>query len=263
MPARINARDLVPTIAVALLLMTTPGDENETRAQDVDLPDSDLNGVWTRQGCMANGITCPWNVDELPLRARLLGFREAFDEVLAPKYDCVPATVPSLIVDPFSVRFEQFDDRVVLTYEKDDVVRTIWLDGHNHKQPSVIEFFQQGHSTGHYENDQLIIETIKFTFDPVGLDDMSNLPSSTSKKVIERYWRDGEHLIAHVTTEDPLFLSAPVEFSAEFALAEQQVILPWGCDPELARQPLEFLPPMYIEPDFVRIRKSPQGEQPR
>lgn len=222
-----------------------------------------LQGIWLRQGCMADGISCPWVVEELPLKARLLGFREAFDEVLAPKYDCVPATVPSLIVDPFAVRFEQLEDRVVLSYEKDDVVRTIWLEGHGHETPGVNEFFQQGYSSGRYEDGQLIVETTKFTFDPVGLDDMSNLPSSTSKRVVERYWRDGGRMMTRVTTEDPLFLGGPIEFEAEFAPADQEALLPWGCDPELARQPLQFLPPMYIDPGFVRIKVTPYGEEPR
>ena len=230
-------------------------------AQSADSPD--LEGVWFRQGCMPNGVTSPLVVEELPLRARTLGFREAFDEPLAPKYDCVPATIPSIVADPFAFQIEQLADRVIISYEKDDVVRTIWLRGHGHPEPAVGDFFQQGHSVGWYQDGQLVVETTKFTFDPVGLDDMSNLPSSSSKKVTERYWRDGELMLAEVTTEDPLFLMEAVTFTSEFGRSDQPLVLPWGCDPELSRQPLRFLPPKYMDPGFRRITVTPYGEQER
>ena len=69
---------------------------------------------------------------------------------------------------------------------------------------------------GRYENGVLIVETTKFPFDPTGLDDMYNIPSSTQKRVVERYWRDGDTLKADIVTEDPLFLTRPVQFQFEW-----------------------------------------------
>ena len=226
-----------------------------------DVPD--LNGVWNRQGCMSNGVTCPWVVAELPLRARAIGFREAFDEHALPKYDCVPPTVPAIIVDPLLWQIEQLEDRVLISYEHNDVVRTIWLRGHGHPGLSVTDYFQQGYAVGWYENGQLVIETTRFTFDPHGLDDMADLPSSTQKKVTERYWLEGEDLRADVLTEDPLFLTEPVLLEERFRSTDQPMTLPYGCDPELARQPLQFVPSIYIEPGFIRIPVTPHGEAPR
>ena len=223
----------------------------------------DLSGVWNRDGCMSNGVTCPWDVATLPLRARALGFREAFDEVLSPKYDCVPATVPSIIVDPFLFEIRQMEERVLIFYEHGDVVRTVWLRGHGHSELAIGDFFQQGHSVGWYENGQLVIETTRFTFDPHGLDDMADLPSSTQKKVIERYWRDQDMMRGDVVTEDPLFLTEPVLLSNVFRPSNESLTLPYDCDPELARQPLQFIPPKYIEPGFVRIPMTPHGQAPR
>ncbi len=222
-----------------------------------------LNGIWDRRGCVPNGVTCPFDVAMLPLRARAIGFREAFDEVLSPKYDCVPSTVPSLVADPYRFQIAQMDDRIVITYEKDDIIRTVWLKGHGHPAPRVGDFYQQGYSEGWYENGHLVIETTRFTFDPHGLDDMSNLPSSTSKKVVERYWRDGGMMRADIVMEDPLFLTAPIRFTDTFAPSDRPLVLPYGCDTELARQPLQFLPPKYMEPAFVRIPVTPHGEAPR
>jgi hypothetical protein len=204
-----------------------------------------LDGIWSRSGCVPDPVTCPMNIAALPLRARAVGFRDAFDEVLAPKYDCVQATIPSLINDPYNFAIEQLDDRLIFRYEKDDVVRTIWLDGHPHPSPGVYDFYHQGHSVGHYEGDNLVIETTRFAFDPIGLDDMLNVPSSTQKRVVERYWRDGETLYTHVVTEDRLFLLEPIEMSFEWQRTDTPLILPYGCDPEISKLQLDLLPPKY------------------
>ena len=37
--------------------------------------------------------------------------------------------MPSLVIDPYNFSIEQQRDRLVFTYEKDDIVRTIWLNG--------------------------------------------------------------------------------------------------------------------------------------
>ncbi len=253
--------------AVLLLFLAAPYSDGALHAQSrgsaSEIPD--LDGIWFRSntGCTPNGVTCPFIVADLPLKARAIGFREAFDEPLAPKYDCVPSVVPSLVADPYKFQMEQSEDRVVMTYEKDDIIRTVWLEGHGHARPNVGHFYQQGYSRGWYEDNRLVVETTKFTFDPIGLDDMANLPSSTSKKVTERYRREDDLMTVEVTTEDPLILNAPVQFTWSFELSAEPLILPYGCDPDLSKEALEFLPPKYIDPNFVRITVAPYGEQSR
>jgi hypothetical protein len=213
-------------------------------------PVPDLTEIWSRRGCgerRPGDVKCPFEVADLPLTGRAIGLRDAFDEILAPKYDCVQATVPSLIIDPYNFKIEQMSDRLIFTYEKDDIVRTIWLNGAGPK-PGVYDFFLHGHSVGRYEGSQLIVETGKFTFDPTGLDDMLNLPSSTQKRVTERYWREGNRLKVDVLTEDPLILREPIKFTFEWERTDSPLILPYDCDPELAKQPIQFLPSKYNDP---------------
>jgi hypothetical protein len=136
----------------------------------------DLAEIWARGGC-TGGQPCPFIPTQLPLKARAIGFIQAFDEALGPKYECAPATMPSLVIDPYNFSIEQQRDRLLFTYEKDDIVRTIWLNGAGPK-PTVYDQYWQGHSVGRYENGVLIVETTKFPFDPTGLDDMYNIPSS-------------------------------------------------------------------------------------
>jgi hypothetical protein len=208
-----------------------------------------LSEIWARRGCMPESDVCPYVETDRPLTARARAFRDAFDELAAPKYDCVQATSPSLLIDPYNFKIDQRADRVIFTYEKDDVVRTIWLEGRGHKKPGVYDVFVQGYSTGRYEGNQLVVETTKFAFDPTGLDDMRNLPSSTQKRVVERYWREGDRLKVDVVTEDPIFLLEPIKFGFEWLRTTQPLVLPYECDPELAKQPLQFTPTKFPDPE--------------
>ena len=229
--------------AIQLLPRTLYG---QSGAASNDIPD--LAGIWHRRG-----LTEP--PDPMQLTARAMGLSEAFDEPLSPRYDCSPATSPFLLQDPYNFALEQQTDRVVLRYEKDDIVRTVWLDGHGHPEPGAYDFTVQGHSRGRYEGNQLIVETSKFVFDPIGLGNTGNIPSSTLKSVTERYWREGDALKVNVITEDPLILREPYEFTFEWDLTQAGLVA-YGCDPESARFSVQFQPSKYRDPGWVRIGSS-------
>jgi hypothetical protein len=179
------------------------------------------------------------------LNTRAKAVIAAFDEFAAPKYDCVGATLPRIITDMYKLHIEQRPDRVLFSYEKDDVVRTVWLEGHGHPMPKSNEYFLQGYSTGKYEGNQLVVETTRFTYDPMGLTDASPfVPSSTRKKVTERYWRDGKLLKATVVTEDPVFLVKPWQFSHEWELSDNE-FFEYECSVETSHELLQFIPKRY------------------
>ena len=250
----------VSTVAMALaaVLVLCPAPANPAGGQDGGASVQGLSGVWDFSGgCTSEGVRCPFMPSDVPLKARALGFMAAWDEAAGPKYDCVPATVPSLVADPYSFEIRQLEDRVVLIYEKDDIVRTVWLEGHGHQEPGVYDFTVQGHSIGRYEGEQLVVETNQFTFDPHGLDDRSNMPSSTRKSVTERYWLEDGRLKAEVTTEDPIFLTGPVRFYIAWERGEGPLVLPYACLPELARQPTQFLPSKYRDPGWIELPVPP------
>src|SRR5690606_12273686 len=184
---------------------------------------------------------------------------DAFEEPLGPKFDCVQATVPSLLADPYRFAVHQLADRVIFEYEKDVVVRTIWLDGWGHPEPGPYDASWQGHSRSRYEGDTLVVVTDRFLYDPTGLEDLGGIPSSTLKRVTERYSRDGDRLRAAVLTEDPLILEEPIEFTFEWVRGEDPLFLPYGCELDQARQPVQFADPENV-PNF---RSSGQSEPSR
>jgi hypothetical protein len=222
----------------------------ESQADAVQGPN--LSGTWARKGCVQPDGTvggCPLgpgfvDPETLPFTPRALAFIEAFDEALNPKYECSPASVPSLFADPYDFRIEKpMADRLNFTYEKDDIVRTIWMDGHPHTEPSVYDLTIQGHSHGRYEGNELVIETKKFAFNPMGLEDNSNFPTSSLKRVIERYRREDRNLKLDVTIEDPLIIYEPIKFSVVWETTEQPLVLPYDCDVEQSQEPRKFMPP--------------------
>jgi hypothetical protein len=222
--------------AAATVLLALTGLSAALQAQTRSGGIPTLSGVWTRGG----RSTTP---DELPLNARGIALREAIDESLAPMYDCVPATVPHILGDPYNFSVEQQRDRVILRYEKDGVVRTVWLDGHGHRKATAADYAVHGYSTGRYENGQLVIETTKFTFDPGGLEDKPPMvPSSTQKKVTERYTRKGDRLMVEAIMEDPLIMKEPVRFAFEFQPTKDALVEWPECDPAQSRAPLNYLP---------------------
>jgi hypothetical protein len=207
----------------------------------------DLAGTWDGGGRArpVNSENVPWvkgkNFPDVNDRA--LAYMNVFDEAVSPKYDCQPSSSPAIQYDPYMMEVVQWPDRVLLRYEKDDQLRTVWLDG---RKPTARDFSLQGFSVGRYEGDALLVDTTHFLFDITGFDDYNGIPSSSQKRLRERYWRDGADLRVTVNVEDPMFLRKPAEYTTRWIPAPRGYrIAAFECDPESARAAVKFLPPKY------------------
>ena len=123
----------------------------QLNAQGVDSHIPDLAGIWdgTPRVRPVNGETVPWGENNFPdLNARARAYQEVWEEIMAPKYDCQPASSPAIQYDPYHMQLTQWPDRVLFRYEKDDQLRTVWLDG---REPTATDFSLQGFSRGYYE----------------------------------------------------------------------------------------------------------------
>ena len=230
----------------ALLALAIGGASVGVAAQTAATEVPDLVGVWNGGFAVrpVNGPNMPWTPDNFPvLNERAVAFQGVFDEAIAPKYDCVPSSPPALPYDPFFMEVVQWPNRVMFRYEKDDVLRSVWLDG---REPPLNEYTVQGFSVGRYEGDALIVETTQFVFDITGFDDYNGIPSSQLKKVTERYWREGEELRMTLTVEDPLFLREPASYTTRWLPAREGYKLnPYECDAEDARRAVKYMIPKY------------------
>ena len=155
----------------------------------------------------------------------------------------VPAASPALQYDPYFMEVVQWPDRVMFRYEKDDQLRTVWLDD---RTPTPQDHSVQGFSVGRYEGGALLVETTHFLFDVTGFDDYNGIPSSQLKKVTERYWREGEELRMTLTLEDPMFLREPASYTTRWLPGPEGYRLQgYSCDPVQARRAVKFMIPKY------------------
>jgi hypothetical protein len=114
-----------------------------------------------------------------------------------------------------------------------------------------------GYSTGRYEGNQLIVETTRFTFDPEGFaGDVINAPSSTQKRLVERYSRNGNSLRLELVAEDPIFLLGPITYTIDYPATNEPLALPWNCDPESAQRNLHVVKSKYPQDPPINRRNS-------
>lgn len=248
--SNIKLKKLLALACAALTLVAT----GSAQAAEAAIPD--LGGVWQWGQCIGgDGFRCMLlEADDARLTGRARAYRDAIEEAAQPKYDCAPISIPHLWTDPYSHQIEQREDRVIFTYGKDDVVRTVWLEGHGHPGPAINEFTYFGHSTGRYEDGALIVETTKFSFDPQGLNADFKLASSTQKKVTEHYTLVEGDLVLEVTTIDTFFLKEPWVYKVRSERDPNPLSLPWACDLDGSREILKLMPSDYPnDPPIQRI----------
>jgi len=228
-PGGTSSRSAIVTgaVAVALLACVAPFLSAQSGAGSPGTPN--LTGIWHRKGPL-NGKP---NQPPVPTN-RGAGFNQAFDDGFNPTYDCSPTPIPGLINDDYDFQITQQADRVIIRYEKMDVVRTIWLEGHGHPKPASNDYTNQGHSFGRYEGGRLVIETTHFSFDPRGFSANRWIPGSTLKKMTERYWREGDTLKLESVSEDPLSLRQPYNYGWEWTV-RTEALTPYDCDPQDSR----------------------------
>ena len=199
----------------------------ETPPGSSDIPN--LTGIWHRKGPL-NGKQFPGAVPT----NRAAGFEKAFDDAYNPTYDCSATPIPGLIADNYDFQIVQLPDRVIVYYEKMDIIRTIWLEDNGHATPAKTDYTNQGYSVGRYEGDRLVIETTMFGFDPRGFNPNRFIPNSTVKKMTERYWREGDVLKLDSVTEDRISLKQPYRYGFEWSVRTEP-LTKYDCDPEDSR----------------------------
>ena len=184
---------------------------------------------------------CGMPVDQLPLNKRGEAWLVFADHQASPALaECANLSIPS--VSGAGVTMSGHVDKLVLKHPDpmDQIPRDVWMDGRPH--PPAKFLWQQGHSIGRWDGDDLVVETTNFTFDPDGTDDHLHMASSVRKKVTERYQViDRDHLRLIITLEDPVFLTRPFKFSFHLTRDTEGVRPSWNyCDPDVARREVEY-----------------------
>ncbi len=143
--------------------------------------------------------------------------------------DCEPEVIPALLLTPgvATVDFVRVGDNLEMRFERDDAVRTIYLDGSEPRadEPST----GLGYSRGSWEGDVFVIDTTHLAGGVVIA--QTSLPLSSGARVVERYTRleDSMNLRLDLTVLDPENYHEPVEISRVFVWSPDAPLLPWDC----------------------------------
>ena len=196
-------------------------------------------------------LNCSLPVDQLPLNARAEAWLTFADHRMSPTLaECAIPTVPNIFGGPFYIW--AFPDHLTFQYNEGAVgliTRQIWMDGRAH--PEARSLFQNGHSIGWWDGNDLMVETTNFTFDPDGIDDHLHMASSVRKKVTERYQIVEEDVLRLIITlEDPTFLTRPFKYAFSLYRSPGGIEPDWtNCDPEAARNEVYYAYPGVKYPD--------------
>jgi hypothetical protein len=210
--------------------------------RDTSVPRGNCGGFKDERGNLLSDCSTP--IDKLPMNDRARAYLKYFDELQSPHLnECAAITVPNLLGDvrPFGISFKA--DSVIINYEQMNIIRSVWMDGRRHPPPT--DLFQQGHAIGRWEGNELVIETTNFTWDPEGIDDHLHFPSSTRKKVTERYKLVKDDLMTiTITIEDPVFITKPYTYVHQWKRSNKPLVGWWECDPEITRTEMQLTAPV-------------------
>jgi hypothetical protein len=195
---------------------------------------SDFTGAWVPD--LATLPNPPMAV-YTPLTELGESARQGADVNDDPTAHCLGPTFPMISSIQYGLTIRRDGDRLLMTYQFMDAERVVYLDGRGH--PPAGETSRFGHSTGRFENGDLIIDTRNFALERWGY--ARGVPSSEQKHVVERYslLDDGRRLRMEYVLEDPVYLTAAERGAREYTYPARQVLDPWNCDPEAAIRHLE------------------------
>jgi len=165
----------------------------------------DLSGVWNPWGVGGSSALTRGAVFQ-PWAEELSRERIANNLKDSPDARCLPQGMPKMIAGPLPLKVVQTRGLIVILYEEQDSFRQIFLDGRplpHDPQPT-----WRGYSTAHWEDDDLVVETIGLN-GKAWLDSRGH-PLTEALRVTERYARrDFGHLTVQVTFEDRNALERP------------------------------------------------------
>lgn len=151
-----------------------------------------------------------------------------------PEATCVGRPTPAALVSTslylMEIDIRDQEQTVILRSEYYDEVRTVYMDGREHPDPS--QRFATGHSIGWWEGDTLVVDTRNFEDhrSPYQI----GVPSGGQKHVVERYRlnEDGAHIDLQFTLEDPEYLAEPMVHGRQLNYSPHMQMYPGACDPE-------------------------------
>ena len=122
--------------------------------------------------------------------------------------ECTPVSPWLGAAAPYLIEFEEErSGRIHIRYEYMDQERTIWLDRRDHPSTDRVPRSLQGHSTGYWDGDTLVVETSNMLANQVT---RNGIYHSDQAVITERFSRNGNQLVIVRVLEDPEHFTRPI-----------------------------------------------------
>jgi hypothetical protein len=165
-----------------------------------------------------------------PLAAQLRDERMANNQKNNPDARCLPMGLTQLHFHPQPRKMVHTPTVVLIMYEGNEGLRQIFMDGR--KLPELNEDLQPwwyAYSVGHWEGDELVVETVGFR-DDVWLD-VQGSPLTSKGRMTERYRRPTfGTLQIEITIEDPAAYTEPFTFRVNQRLLADEELIEFICN---------------------------------
>jgi hypothetical protein len=190
----------------------------------------DLSGLWLPTGRYVADIAKdlkPGEVPYQPWAEALYKHRRETESKDDPTGNCIPGGVPRSDLVGYPLKILQSDELVVILYEAVHSFRQIFLDGRAlPKDPNPT---WMGYSVGHWEDDQLVVETTGFN--DHGWLDNAGRPATDALRVIERFRRaDLGHAEIRITIDDPKAYTKPWTVTLPLSFDPDTELLEYICN---------------------------------
>ncbi len=190
------------------------------------LPDGhvDLSGVWQGGGPVGDisqGLAKGETIPLLPAAKELMEHRQSKDD---PEANCLPTGVPR--ISPYPWRIVQTPTHVFFLFEGNiHSYRQIFMNASHPADPDPTWY---GHSTGKWDGDTLVVDTVgyndKFWFD------FDGHPHTEQLHTIERYTRKDLGILEDkVTIDDPGDYSRPFTLTFTARLRPHEELMEYIC----------------------------------
>ena len=195
----------------------------------------DLNGIWSPdQGVLWDTSVKSGERPRAPFTPEYAArYQEALDAAAAgrPKADppakCLPPGVPRIMASPFPFEIVETANTIYMLFEYMSQVRRVHMNDTAPPRMGLATF--NGHSTGRWERDTLVIETVDLN--PESVLDTTHLPHSDALRVEERLRLIApDKLEAMITLIDPKAYSKPWTVRRTYTRKPGDRILQYVCE---------------------------------
>ena len=124
-----------------------------------------------------------------------------------PTSNCWLPGVPRIMQSPYPAQFVQTPGSLAILFEYMHTFRSIPLNGRPH--PKGMEPAFMGDSTGHWEGDEIVVDTVGLKGPPWTWLDTAGHQHSDALHVIERFRRTPDNIEYEYTVDDPKMYAPP------------------------------------------------------